>query len=105
MSKYAFIFIDGGVDYQTAPTPEQQAVYGEIFKWFEANAQRIADGGAELQPTRTATRRELEHGHVAADLFDAAERDHAQATGWQRGKITHRGLPLRSHVARLSFPP
>src|SRR5438093_1181050 len=45
----------GGVDYQTAPTPEQQAVYGEIFKWFEANAQRIADGGAELQPTRTAT--------------------------------------------------
>jgi len=55
MSKYAFIFIDDGVDYQTAPTPEQQAVYGEIFKWFEANAQRIADGGAELQPTRTAT--------------------------------------------------
>ncbi len=55
MSKYAFLFLDSGVDYQTAPTPEQRAVYGEIFKWFETNGSRITDGGAELQPTRTAT--------------------------------------------------
>jgi len=55
MSKYAFLFIDDGVDYQGNPTPEQQAVYGEIFKWFETNGAKIADEGAELQPTRTAT--------------------------------------------------
>jgi len=55
MSKYAFLFIDDGVDYQGAPTPEQQKVYADIFKWFETNSDKITDGGAELQPTRTAT--------------------------------------------------
>ena len=55
MSKYAFLFIDDGVDYQGEPTPEQQKTYQDIFKWFEANGSKISDGGAELQPTRTAT--------------------------------------------------
>ena len=55
MSKYAFLFIDDGVDYQGSPTPEQQKVYADIFKWFETNGSKIIDGGAELQPTRTAT--------------------------------------------------
>src|SRR4029078_8892175 len=55
MSKYAFLFIDDGVDYQGAPTPEQQKVYADIFKWFETNGSKISEDGAELQPTRTAT--------------------------------------------------
>ncbi|HUG05573.1 MAG TPA: YciI family protein [Candidatus Limnocylindria bacterium] len=55
MSKYAFLFLDDGVDYQSDPTPEQQRVYADIFKWFEVNGPKIVDGGAELQPTRTAT--------------------------------------------------
>ena len=55
MAKYAFLFIDDGVEYQGNPTPEQQKVYQDIFKWFETNGEKIADGGAELQPTRTAT--------------------------------------------------
>ena len=55
MSKYAFLFLDDGVDYQTAPTPEQQKVYADIFQWFETNSSKIIDGGAELQPARTAT--------------------------------------------------
>ena len=55
MSKYAFLFIDDGVDYQGEATPEQQKTYGDIFKWFETNGSMISDGGAELQPTRTAT--------------------------------------------------
>jgi hypothetical protein len=55
MAKYAFLFIDGGVDYQGSPTLEQQKVYADIFKWFETNGSKITDGGAELQPTRTAT--------------------------------------------------
>ena len=55
MSKYAFLFMDDGVDYQGDPTPEQQKVYADIFKWFEVNGSKFVDGGAELQPTRTAT--------------------------------------------------
>ncbi len=55
MAKYAFLFIDDGVDYQGDPTPEQQAVYGQIFKWFETNGPKVHAEGAELQPTRTAT--------------------------------------------------
>ena len=55
MAKYAFLFIDDGVEYQANPTPEQQKVYGDIFKWFETNGSKIVEGGAELQPTRTAT--------------------------------------------------
>ena len=55
MSKYAFLFLDDGVDYQADPTPEQQKVYADIFKWFETNGSKIVDGGAELQPAHTAT--------------------------------------------------
>jgi len=55
VAKYAFLFIDDGVEYQGNPTPEQQKVYQDIFKWFETNGEKIAEGGAELQPTRTAT--------------------------------------------------
>jgi hypothetical protein len=66
MSKYAFLFMDDGVDYQGDPTPEQQKVYADIFKWFEVNGPKIADGGAELQPTRTATTiRKSTTGNVA----------------------------------------
>ncbi|HKW78300.1 MAG TPA: YciI family protein [Candidatus Limnocylindria bacterium] len=55
MAKFAFLYIDDGVEYQTAPTPEQQKVYADIFKWFQANGSRFVHDGAELQPTRTAT--------------------------------------------------
>jgi hypothetical protein len=55
MSKYAFLFIDPGVEYQSDPTPEQQKVYGDIFKWFEINGDKFVGRSAELQPTRTAT--------------------------------------------------
>jgi len=68
MSKYAFLFIDDGVDYQGAPTPEQQKVYADIFKWFETNGSKITDGGAELQPTRTATT--IRHRDGKATVMD-----------------------------------
>ena len=68
MAKYAFLFIDDGVDYQGAPTPEQQKVYADIFKWFETNGGRIVDGGAELQPTRTATT--IRHPNGKATVMD-----------------------------------
>src|SRR5919198_1662717 len=57
MAKYAFIFIDPEVGgHESSPTPEEQQVYSDIFKWFDANyGTKIVDGGAEPQPTRTAT--------------------------------------------------
>ena len=55
MAKYAFLYLDDGVEYQTSPTAEQQKVYADIFKWFETNGSRFVDGGEELQPARTAT--------------------------------------------------
>jgi hypothetical protein len=55
VAKYAFLFLDDGVEYQADPTPEQQRVYADIFKWFETNRSRFVDGGEELQPARTAT--------------------------------------------------
>ncbi len=68
MSKYAFLFIDDGVEYQGAPTPEQQKVYADIFTWFETNGSKITDGGAELQPTRTATT--IRHRDGKATVMD-----------------------------------
>ena len=66
MAKFAFLFLDDGVDYQGSPTPEQQKTYGEIFKWFEANyGTKIVDGGAELQPTRTATTIRKREGKIS----------------------------------------
>ena len=55
MAKFAFLFLDDGVEYQGNPTPEQQKTYGDIFKWFETNGEKFVAQGAELQPTRTAT--------------------------------------------------
>ncbi len=66
MPKYAFLFIDPGDDYlvhtrehaehsDAALSAERERVYAEIFRWFKTNGPRIADGGAELQPTSTAT--------------------------------------------------
>ena len=84
MAKYAFLFIDDGVDYQN-PTPEQQAVYGQIFKWFETNASKIVDGGAELQPTRTAATVmdgpfiEAKESVGGYTIFDLPDRDAAIA--------------------------
>lgn len=64
MAKFAFLFIDDGVEYQGNPTPEQQQVYSDIFKWFETNGSKFVDGGAELQPTRTATTVRKQSGKV-----------------------------------------
>ena len=65
MAKFAFLFIDDGVEYQGDPTPEQRAVYAEIFKWFETNGDKIVAEGAELQPTRTATTIRKQTGKTA----------------------------------------
>ncbi len=43
MSKYAFLFLDDGVDYQDDPTPEQQKVYADIFKWYGIEIREVVE--------------------------------------------------------------
>ena len=65
MAKYAFLYIDDGVEHQGDPTPEQQRVYADIFKWFETNGDNFVDDGAELQSTRTATTIRKQGGKIS----------------------------------------
>ncbi len=62
MSKYVFLYFGDETEYEA--TPESQKVYAEIFQWFTDNRAKLADGGEELQPTRTATTIRKEHGKV-----------------------------------------
>nr|WP_205835106.1 YciI family protein [Microbacterium sp. CFH 90308] len=50
------------------PPERAQDVYSRIYEWFGANAERIADSGAELQPVTTATTvRSGDDGPVVVD--------------------------------------
>lgn len=58
--KYALMFVNNVEDleqWERMPTPEQKAVYEQIFRWFDEHgrAGRILRGGAELQGPHTAT--------------------------------------------------
>ena len=53
--KYVLMFtsrpdLDATIDKET-----MEADYKKIYEWFGANADKIADGGAELHPVSTAT--------------------------------------------------
>ena len=66
--KYVLMFtsrpdLDAAIDKETL-----EADYKKIYEWFGANAQQIADSGAELQPVTTATTvRSGDDGPVVAD--------------------------------------
>lgn len=63
MAKFALLYFGDETEYE--PTPESERVYADIFKWFETNRGIFADGGQELQPTRTATTIRKSGGKVA----------------------------------------
>ena len=88
MSKYAFLFIDDGVDYQGDPTPEQQKIYGE-------HLQVVRDQRAEDQRRRRG---------AAAD----AHRDHdpqadREGHAWSTDRSSNRRS--RSAASRSSSVP
>lgn len=66
--KYVLMFASvPELDAQQSPEALQED-YALIYKWFEDNADKIVDGGAELQPVETATTVKFgDGGSVVAD--------------------------------------
>jgi hypothetical protein len=53
--KYVLMFTSRE-DLQASVSEERaQEVYGRIYQWFQDNADKMAEGGAELHPVETAT--------------------------------------------------
>lgn len=66
--KYVIMFTSTPELDAAVPPERAQEVYGRIYEWFGANAERIADSGAELHPVTTATTvRSSEDGPVVVD--------------------------------------
>lgn len=58
--KYVIMFTSTPELDAAVPDQRRQEVYGRIWEWFQTNADRISDGGAELMPVSTATT--VKHG-------------------------------------------
>ena len=66
--KYVIMFTSTPELDAAVPPERAQDVYSRIYEWFGANAQQIADSGAELQPVTTATTvRSGDDGPVVVD--------------------------------------
>ena len=65
--KYVLMYTSRPEDDATVDPTDAEAVYGEIFGWFERNAAVITDMGAELQAVDTATTVRGEAGSVVVD--------------------------------------
>src|SRR5260221_428535 len=80
MAKYAFLYIDDGVYYKGSPTPQQRAVYGQIFKWWgELSAKGVIKEGEQLAPQRTATTVRRVNGQMRA--FDGPFAESKESVG------------------------
>ena len=53
--KYVIMFTSNPVLDAALPPEVVQEDYARIYRWFEENADKIAEGGEELQPVETAT--------------------------------------------------
>jgi hypothetical protein len=53
--KYVIMFTSNPELDAAVPPEKMQEDYTRIYRWFQENADKISDGGAELQPVETAT--------------------------------------------------
>ena len=53
--KYVLMFTSEPASDAAADPEVAKAVYGRIYQWFQDNADKIDENGAELQPVETAT--------------------------------------------------
>jgi hypothetical protein len=65
--KYVLMYTSRPEDDAALDPADAEAVYGEIFGWFERNAAVITDMGAELQAVDTATTVRGDGGSVVVD--------------------------------------
>ena len=65
--KYVLMYTSRPEDDAALDPVDAQAVYGEIFAWFERNGAVMTDSGAELQPVDTATTVRGAAGSVVVD--------------------------------------
>ena len=79
----------------------QPALQGREVRQDQVNAGLVGLGEQHAAVDDEQPARVFEDGHVAADLAEAAERDHAQAAGGQR----RRRPELRVRMTHLSFTP
>lgn len=65
--KYVLMYTSRPEDDARIDPADAEAVYGEVFGWFERNAAVITEMGAELQGVQTATTVRGEAGGVVVD--------------------------------------
>ena len=53
--KYVIMFTSEPAQLADVPAERLDAIYGEVYTWFDKYGPSFADGGAELQPVSTAT--------------------------------------------------
>ncbi len=53
--KYVIMFTHRPDLDEAVPAERAEEVYGKVYQWFTDNADKFADGGAELHPVSTAT--------------------------------------------------
>ena len=53
--KYVIMFTSEPAQLDDVPAERLDAIYGEVYTWFDKYGPSFADGGAELQPVSTAT--------------------------------------------------
>ncbi|HYJ69955.1 MAG TPA: YciI family protein [Nocardioidaceae bacterium] len=53
--KYVLMFTSEPAANAATDPEAAKAVYGRIYQWFQDNADKIVDSGAELEPVETAT--------------------------------------------------
>ena len=52
--KYVIMFTSEPAQLADVPAERLDAIYGEVYTWFDKYGPSFADGGAELQPRDTA---------------------------------------------------
>ncbi len=65
--KYVLMYTSSPEVDATIDPADAEAVYGEVFGWFERNGAAFSDSGAELQGVQTATTVRGEAGSVVVD--------------------------------------
>lgn len=66
--KYVLMFTTTPELDAAVPPERAQEVYGRIYQWFQDNADKIGESGAELQPVETATT--VKHGEAGPVVVD-----------------------------------